>query len=596
MLFRNLGDFYGYIKPYRWVVCFGLLLLLISGRLEMYFPELMGRSVDVLTSVDGGGVDGKFKQILKYVIWMVGLMILKGFFLYYARYYIVSVSRKVERDIREKLFQHIIELDLGFFGRRKTGDLLLRLTSDIEYLRMIFGPGILYLFSVLFLMIFAIWGMVQVDMVLSLYVIVPFLSMLYLIRKIGHRYYGISKRVQAELSRMTDFVNEKLQGIQLIKGYVKEGYVESAFRGLNGIFLRENLRLASVGGLFRLVLYFMVGVVIVLLLWIGGGLVMRGELGLGRLVEFLRYVEILSIPLMGLGWIMSFYQRGLAGYSRVKALFEEGGREVEANDGGGVVRGDFMIKEIEVCGVSFGYEGKKVLEGLNLKIRSGEKVGLIGGLGSGKSSLTKLLMRLYEVWEGDILIDGVSIRGISRKALRSRIGYVSQEGFVFPETILNNMRLGVVGGGMEGFGLREAKEVARIVEFDGDVEGFKNGYEEVVGERGVTLSGGQKQRLSLARALSSDRDIYIFDDCFSNLDAKTERLILRNLYREYRDKTMIIVGNRSSTLEWVDRVVILEGGRVHMEGCVEELLEGDNYYRDLVEKEELLKGMDLRWG
>ena len=596
MLFRNLGDFYGYIKPYRWVVCFGLLLLLISGRLEMYFPELMGRSVDELMSEEGG-VDGKFRAILKYVVWMVGLMILKGFFLYYARYYIVSVSRKVERDIREKLFQHILELDLGFFSRRKTGDLLLRLTSDIEYLRMIFGPGILYFFSVLFLMVFAIWGMVQVDMVLSLYVIVPFLSMLYLIRKIGHRYYGISKRVQAELSKMTDFVNEKLQGIQLIKGYVKEGYVESAFRGLNGLFLRENLRLASVGGLFRLVLYFMVGVVIVLLLWIGGGLVMRGELGLGRLVEFLRYVEILSIPLMGLGWIMSFYQRGLAGYSRVRALFEEGEKEVEAVGGNGGVGGvgDFMIKEIEVCGVSFGYEGRKVLEGINLKIGSGEKVGLIGGLGSGKSSLAQLLMRLYEVWEGDILIDGVSIREVSRKALRSRIGYVSQEGFVFPGTILNNMRLGARGR-FEGFGVREAEEVARIVEFDKDVMGFKNGYEEVVGERGVTLSGGQKQRLSLARALSSDRDIYIFDDCFSNLDAKTEKLILRNLYREYRGKTMIIVGNRSSTLEWVDRVVILEGGRVNMEGCVEELLKGENYYRDLVEKEELLKGMNLRWG
>ena len=580
---KNFRELLSYLRPYFWKIILGLFLLSLSAFLETYQPRLLGLAVDELTSevLELG-------EIYLLCLVMFLLMVLKGVILYFSRYTIIGISRLVEYGMRNRLFRHILFLEPRFFDRNKSGDLLSRLTSDLEQIRMIYGPGILYTFNVLFVSIFAFWNMFQIDLSMSLASMVPLAILSILIREIGLRYHKASALVQEELAKLTSFTSENLAGVRVIQSFVKESFVFRSFEKANLSFLRKNLNLARVSGAFRPMMILVAGSATLLVLWLGIQKVQIGAMTLGNLVEFLRYVEILTWPLLALGWVIAIYQRGNSAYRRVQSIFQKHPLIRDQNTLSSIppIQGGIQFRH-----VSFSYdpsESHLVLQDLSFHIRKGEKVALVGTTGSGKSTVLSLILRLYESPENSIFIDGIPIEKIPLKVLRQSIGYVSQENFIFPNTVRENILLGLKDNGSE---VQETVvQASEWAHFSPDIQNFPNRYEEWIGEKGVTLSGGQKQRLSIARSLIGNPSILIFDNSFSNVDSKTETEILRNIFSEFKQKTLIFVSHRISTIHSMDKVFVIRKGRIEEAGTPHELLKKkDGYLVRLHREEEIVQ-------
>ena len=576
-MLKTIKELSHYLLPYKYKLLFGIVLLFGAARAEIENPVILRYTVDELNSQSVS-----MDKIYLYVAIILGLMLLKGIFLYYSRYILIGLSRRVEYDMRNRFFRHLTQLEPAFFDSNKTGDLISRMTSDLEQIRMIFGPGVMYTFNVFFLVILALINMTDVDLSLTLLSIIPLLLLVFLIRQIGSKYYEKSRLVQEELAEMTTFVNENLQGIRVIKSYVKEGFIQSSFQKVNVAYVKKNLDLAKLSGIFRPMLYLIAGFSSVVVLWIGGSRVLDGKMSLGNLVEFLRYIEILSMPLMAMGWVMTIFQRGNAAYHRMKTVYDRAPRinDLEADPSISRIKWDVDIRNL-----SFAYEKSSFLslDNISFHIREGEKVAIIGPTGSGKTTLVSLLLRLYDPPPGSIVIDGNPIHRIPLKVLRQGIGHVPQENFIFPDSIREN----ILFGSLYDRSPEHIEEVVRLAQFEEEVKSFPKAYEEMIGEKGVTLSGGQKQRLSIARALSSQPAVLIMDDSFSNVDSETERLILANIHRLYREQTVIIIAHRASTIQDMDKIIVLDGGRIREMGKPHELIASGGYYSILLENEKL---------
>ena len=576
---KNLLTLKKYFIKYKTELFWGILFILISNAATVYLPILLKDSINELQKQTTSQV------LLKYALLIVGTSIVAGIFRYLIRQTIIVVSRKIEYDLRGDFWEHIQKLPLRYFQNNSTGNIMAHATNDINAVRMFIGPSVMYSIDTSIRLVIVIAIMISINFSLTVYSLLPLPVLSYGVYRIGKLIHEKYAKIQENFSQLTTRAQENFSGIRVIKSYVREENEIKSWNELSKEYLRKNMNLVRVQAIIMPILYMITGISIIVVIWIGGGKVISGEINLGEIAAFLMYLGILIWPMIAFGWVMNIIQQGEASMKRLNKIFRE---PYEIEDS---TVSDYSIKElkgeIELKNVSFKYSesSPEVLKDINLKIPVGSTLAIVGHTGSGKTSLINLIPRLYEANSGDIFIDGKNVKDIPLDVLRTNIAVVQQESFLFSDSIYGN-----ISYGLKDIDKQRVQEVSRIANFDKDVESFPNGYETIVGERGITFSGGQKQRASLARALATDPKVLILDDSFSAVDTHTEEEILKNLKEFMEDRTSIIISHRISTVKDADKIIVLSDGMIAEEGTHEELvglngIYADLHYKQLLEKE-----------
>jgi len=522
--------------------------------------------------IDAFGID-----ILKFSGLVFGLTAIMGLFLYFTRKTLIVMSRLIEYDMRKEIYEHYQKLDFAFYKKNKTGDLMSRVSEDVSKVRMYLGPGIMYGIRVALLFSFVIYSMFQVNVQLSFYTLLPlpFLSLsIYYVSSIIHKR---SDLIQQQIAKLNSISQEVYSGIRVVKSYAKENKFQNHFNDQSEEYKNKALALARVNALFFPLMILLVSLSTLLTIYIGGTLVIKGEITPGNIAEFVIYINYLTWPITSIGWIASIVQQAEASQGRINTILDVKPKIQNKKDSKGRLKGS-----IEFQNVSFTYPdtGVEAVKNVSFKIEKGEKLAILGRTASGKSTFADLLLRFYDVTEGRILIDGVDIKEIDLHNLRCKLGYVPQNVFLFSDSIENNIKFG-----KQSASESEVKLSAEKAAIKKDISELSEGFKTTIGERGVTLSGGQKQRLSIARALIKDPDVIILDDCLSALDANTEHIILDYLDETLSDKTAIIITHRISTLIHFDKILVLEEGRVIEEGTHDQLMTNNGYYHQIIKKQ-----------
>jgi ATP-binding cassette subfamily B multidrug efflux pump len=509
---------------------------------------------------------------------------LHGLIRIFSRTTLLHTARRIEWQIREELYARLLELDLHYFNRERTGDLISRFSNDLTNVRMLIGFGILNVINTFVIYLAALSLMVRISPGLTIAAILPFPLMILVVKRISAAMFRRSKRAQEELARLTSAAEENVSAAAVVKAYCREEASVQKFAEVSGHYMESNMRVARLRGLMIPVMAATgtLGTLIVLLA--GGQKVVEGVLTLGDFVAFSGYLAMLIWPTIILGWILNLIQRGAASMSRLNEVLLAEATVKEARE---PVVPDRIAGEIELRNLSFSYDASPVLSEVSLSIPAGSSLGIVGPVGAGKSTLVKLLARLYQVADGSIFIDGIDINRLSLRSLRSATGFVPQESFLFSRTISANISFG-----KEGTTEEEIREASRLANFHDDVERFPDGYSSMVGERGITLSGGQKQRASIARALLKSPSILILDDPLSAVDTKTEEEILTSLSGYSASKTVIIVSHRLTALRDCDTIVYLDAGRIVEKGSHKELLDLGGRYAKVHKEQEIRRELE----
>jgi ATP-binding cassette subfamily B multidrug efflux pump len=515
---RSLKQLLPYLKPYRRIVVWGSIAALVSSAVGALGPWVLKLAID---GIENGGATTELRN---YSLLIVGVALVAGFFRFLMRRLLIGMSREVELDLRNDLFAHLQRLPASFYNRYRTGDLMARMTNDLENVRSILGPGIMYPIDTFGLAVFSIVMMLIVSPKLTFYVLLmsPVVSVsVFYLGRITHRLYT---RIQEQYSSLSDMAQENLSGARIVRAFAQEEREIQKFDALNQEYVKRNVSMVMVQALFMplMFLFFEIGAALILLL--GGWGIIRGELSLGDFVAFVGYLGMLAWPMIAVGWVANLIQRGAASMKRINEIMEIEPeiRQPERPATPSEVRGEIVFED-----VSFGYEETEILRGINLTIPAGQTVAIVGRTGSGKSTLINLLTRQFDPSFGKVLIDGVPTTEWDLTKLRAEIGMVPQDTFLFSTTVEKNITFGV-----SDIAHSEVEQAAAIAQVDKDIEEFLHGYETRVGERGLTLSGGQKGRVTLARALIRDPKILILDDALAAVDTQTEERILSGL-REY---------------------------------------------------------------
>jgi len=597
MLLANLRPLFPYLKKYRSSYLWGGLCVLLMNGVWVLFPLVVGRSIDSLEHADPS------PQILRLIAKLVALIlavaVTKAIFQFLTRWIVIGVSREIEFDLRNDLFRHLEGLSYSFYQRTRTGDIMARATNDLNAVRMLLGPAIMYSANTIVFTAGALAFMLSISPKLTLYAFLPLPVVSVVIQYFGRRIHERFERIQAMFSEISARVQENFSGVRVVRAYVQEQAETAGFEKSNREYIARSLKLVRLMGMLWPTLETMLGLAIVLVLWIGGREVISGQstihltsylgtsttinlygsMSVGDFVAFNTYMVLLTWPVIALGWVINIFQRGTASLARIHQLMMEtpeityapgviGSREVE-------IRGD-----IEFRNLNFGYDGIPVLHDLNLHIPAGSSLAIVGPTGSGKTTLVSLIPRIYDAAAGAVLIDGKPVRDYALADLRRNIGFVPQETFLFSETIRENIAFGVQKASNE-----EVSWAAEAANIATDIEGFPDKYKTLVGERGITLSGGQKQRTAIARALIRNPRILILDDALSSVDTQTEDKILNHLREVMHGRTTIFISHRVSTVRNADRIAVLHGGRIVELGSHEELLALNGYYTDLYNKQ-----------
>lgn len=589
---RELAYLNKYFYKYRWRFLLGVLFVLASNYFRVLQPQVIRYALDLVIDnvyfyrlLEGSRLQADFfGQLGKILLFFGGLTLLfallMGLFMYFMRQTLIVMSRLIERDLRQEIFQHYERLHLAFYRKNNTGDLMARLTEDVSKVRMYLGPAVMYGVNLVFLMVMVIGAMLSVSVELTLYSLIPLPILSFSIYYVTSIINKKSEAIQGQLSTINSLAQEVYSGIRVVKSYGREEAMADFFDEEIEDYKEKSLSLVRVEAMFRPLMIILIGASTIISVLVGGMLVIDGKISAGNIAEFIIYINMLTWPVTSIGWVASIVQRAAASQKRINEFLKTA---VAVEDEAQGQTAPPLKGAIEFKDVSFRYPdtGILALKDLNFSLKAGERMAIIGRTGSGKSTIADLLLRMYDIDEGQILVDGQSIRAYPLDQLRQQIAYVPQDVFLFSDTISNNIAFGAPGKSQE-----EIEQAARYAAVYEDIMSLDQGFASQVGERGVTLSGGQKQRVSLARALIKDPSLLLLDDCLSAVDTKTEAEITQYLKTVCADKTTIIITHRLYASLAFDKIMVLEEGQVVEVGSHEELIaKKEGYYYELYEKQ-----------
>jgi len=570
-----------YFYKYRNKLFVGFLITLVARIFSLFTPRLIGDSltaVEQYVKSDDVSLDSIQELLLFNILIIIGASLVSGFFTFLMRQTIINVSRYVEFDLKNEIFWHYQKLTQRFYKNNRTGDLMNRISEDVGKVRMYVGPAFMYSINTVALFIIVISYMISIAPALTLYTILPLPILSVTIYKLSRIINEKSTRVQEVLSKMSSFAQESFSGIGVIKSYNLQRIMNQGFDDLASESYQKNMSLVKVQAWFFPLMILLIGFSNLIVIYVGGNQYINNEIEIGVLAEFIIYVNMLTWPVAVVGWITSIVQQAEASQERINLFLKE---EPEIKDGSGVQK---EIKgALELKNVSLRYPETQIqaLENISLKIPTGTTLGILGNIGSGKSTLLDLITRLYDPSEGKILLDGIDLKEYTLEQLREAIGSIPQNAFLFSESIEDNIRFGSINASREA--IQEASKEAVVHK---NIIAFKEGYQTLLGERGVTLSGGQIQRVSIARAFIKDPKILLLDDCLSAVDTDTEEEILKHLKKIAQNKTTLIVSHRISSLKHADQIIVFENGKIVQQGKHLELTGVSGYYKELFEKQQ----------
>lgn len=573
-----------YFSKYKWRILVGLLITVLSKILALKIPQIIRQSLNVVEEYQKGivtDVSDVKKTLLFNVLIIISVALLSGFFTFLMRQTIIVTSRLIEFDLKNEIYQQYQRLSLNFYKKNRTGDLMNRISEDVSKVRMYVGPAIMYTMNMIVLFVVGFAQMIKVDVTLTLYTLIPFpllsISIFLLSRIINQR----STIVQQYLSKLTTFNQEFFSGINVVKSYGIEASIIKDFDEIADESKQKNIHLQQANALFYPLMLLLIGISNLLVIYIGGNLYIEGKIQIGVVVEFMLYVNILTWPVAVVGWVTSMVQEAEASQKRINEFLNEVPEIKNNSDRPIKINGNVTFKD-----VTFTYEDTNItaLKNINFTVKSGETLAILGNTGSGKSTIIELIARLYDTKKGSILLDEKPIEELNLNEVRSQIGFVPQDPFLFSDTIENNIKFGKNDATEE-----EIITAAKNAVVHDNIVDFANGYKTILGERGVTLSGGQKQRVSIARAIIKNPKILIFDDCLSAVDTETEEQILSNLERVSKNKTTFIISHRVSSAKNADKIIVLEKGEIIQQGTHNQLITINGYYKKLYEQQLLEK-------
>jgi len=569
-----------YLFKYRVSLFLGILITIIARIFSLFAPRLIGNSLTAVERYildDSLGLDVIKEELFWNIVIIISAALIAGFLTFLMRQTIINVSRYIEYDLKNEIFEHYQKLCLSFYKNNRTGDLMNRISEDVGKVRMYFGPAIMYSINTISLFVIVISYMVSIAPLLTVYTLLPLPILSLAIYKLSKAINTRSTAVQETLSDLSTFTQESFSGIAVIKSFGIQSKINKDFAELTLLSKEKNVDLAKIQAWFFPLMILLIGFSNILVIFIGGNQYIEGTLEIGVLAEFIIYVNMLTWPVATVGWVTSIVQQAEASQKRINDFLKEVPKITSGSLDQTIEKGTIEFKN-----VNFTYKETQIQAAKNIsfKLNPGETLGIIGKTGSGKSTLLDLISRLYDVDEGEILIDGIPIQDYNLSGIRSEIGYVPQNPFLFSETIERNIRFGKQDASFEE--IKAAAQSAAVAE---NIEQFKEGYETLLGERGVTLSGGQIQRISIARALIKDPKVLLFDDCLSAVDADTEEEILKNLKERSKEKTTLIVSHRISSVMDANSIVVIDQGAVIEQGTHAELINNDGFYKELFQKQ-----------
>ncbi|SKB55692.1 ABC transporter ATP-binding protein [Dyadobacter psychrophilus] len=578
-----------YLWKYKWYLILGTIFTIISNlfgiipaQLVRYALDLVVETLDIYYLFNGAALQTEMYDIFAFSILLYGLLILamallKGIFLFLVRQTIIVMSRHIEFALKNDIYQHYQTLPASFFRRHSTGDLMARISEDVSNVRMYVGPALMYGINLIVLFFLVISYMLSVSTKLTLYVLLPLPVLSISVYIVNSMIMKRSQEIQKQLSGLSTYVQEAFSGIRVIKSFVQEKHSFNNFQKEAENFKNKSLSLTKVDAFFYPVIVLLIGLSNILVIFVGGQEIINGNLTPGNITEFILYVNMLTWPVMALGWTTSQIQRAASSQTRINEFLNEKTTLVSTKNIEKPLEGAITFKHV---GFTYPDSGIKALHDFDLHVKQGESVAILGTTGSGKSTLAHLLCRLYDPTEGEILIDNIPMKDYDVHAYRRQIGYVPQDVFLFSDSIENNVRFGTTDMPFE-----RIEQAVKDADLYNNIVDFPQGYQTLLGERGITLSGGQKQRLSIARAIARDPKILVLDDCLSAVDTNTENIILNNMKRIMDQRTSVIISHRVSSAKLADRIVVLDEGKIIEQGTHTELMALNKAYKELYEKQ-----------